>query len=58
MALLDDPAPVVRGAAVWALGRLDPAGFATERATRRADEKDSDVAAEWDAEIAAAPAAR
>jgi epoxyqueuosine reductase len=57
-ALLDDPAPVVRGAAIWALGRLDPEGFAAERAARRAYEKDEGVAAEWDAEIAAVPVAR
>jgi epoxyqueuosine reductase len=58
IALLDDPAPVVRGAAAWALGRLDPAGFAAQRALRQAYEKDQDVAAEWDAEIAAAPVPR
>lgn len=57
-ALLDDPAPVVRGAAIWALARLDPGAFARERAARRGYEKDQDVAAEWDAEIAAAPFAR
>lgn len=45
--LLDDPAPVVRGAAVWALSRLDPEAFVSERATRRAAEQDTDVRAEW-----------
>ncbi|NLH80794.1 MAG: tRNA epoxyqueuosine(34) reductase QueG [Phyllobacteriaceae bacterium] len=46
-ARLDDPAGVVRGAAVWALGRMAPARFAAE-ATRRLDaEADPDVAAEW-----------
>ena len=29
--LLDDPDPVVRGAAVWALSRLDPGRFEAER---------------------------
>lgn len=56
--LLDDPAPVVRGAAIWALGRLDPARFDAERAARRTSEKDQDVVAEWDVTIAKAPAAR
>lgn len=46
--LLDDPAPVVRGAAVWALGRLgmlDPA---------RADgEQDERVRSEWEAALRA-----
>lgn len=47
VALLDDPAPVVRGAAVWALGRLDGARFAAEAGRRRAGETDADVQAEW-----------
>lgn len=45
--LLDDPAPVVRGAAVWALGRLDAERFAGERGVRLAGEADADVRAEW-----------
>ena len=45
--LLDDPAPLVRGAAVWALSRLAPQRFATERAERAARESDPDVKAEW-----------
>ena len=45
-ALLADPAPVVRGAAVWALSRLlPPAAFASLRAA--SDETDPDVLAEW-----------
>ncbi|MDJ0683780.1 MAG: tRNA epoxyqueuosine(34) reductase QueG [Alphaproteobacteria bacterium] len=48
--LLDDPAPIVRGAAVWALSRLlDPAAFkrlANDCARR---EIDPEVRAEWDA---------
>ena len=48
-ALLDDRAPVVRGAAAWALARLDPAGWRAERARRSASETDEQVAAEWNA---------
>ncbi len=45
--LLDDPAPVVRGAAVWALGRLDRARWVAEREGRLATEVDETVLAEW-----------
>jgi epoxyqueuosine reductase len=45
--LLDDPAAVVRGAAVWALGRVDPARWQAERAARADRETDPDVAGEW-----------
>lgn len=44
--LLDDAAPVVRGAAAWALARLDPPRFAAERPARAGDADDS-VRAEW-----------
>jgi epoxyqueuosine reductase len=44
--LLDDPAPMVRGAAVWALGRLDPERFTAER-WRAAEEEDEEVRGEW-----------
>ena len=44
--LLDDAAPLVRGAAVWALGRLDR-GRLQRCASLRADEADPMVAAEW-----------
>jgi epoxyqueuosine reductase len=44
---LDDPNPVVRGAAVWALGRLDADAFAEEREARFAVETDEDVRDEW-----------
>jgi epoxyqueuosine reductase len=54
-ALLDDPAPVVRGAAVWALSRLDPAAFAQESPARLAREDDESVRAEW-AGLDSAPA--
>ena len=47
-ALLDDPAPVVRGAAVWALSRLDRERFAQEAARRRVSEQDPDACAEWE----------
>jgi epoxyqueuosine reductase len=46
--LLDDASPLVRGAAIWALGALLPAaGFAHLRATRLPHETDSSVRAEW-----------
>ncbi|MBL8770073.1 MAG: tRNA epoxyqueuosine(34) reductase QueG [Phenylobacterium sp.] len=46
--LLDDPAPLVRGAAVWALSRLLPAEtFAALRAARLAQEPDAGVQEEW-----------
>jgi len=47
--LLDDPSPLVRGAAIWALGRLDRARLDHWRTKKRAAETDSAVAAEWDA---------
>jgi epoxyqueuosine reductase len=46
---LDDPSPLVRGAAVWALNRLAPAKAARHRTRRAARESDPDVRAEWDA---------
>jgi len=46
--LLDDPAPIVRGAAVWALSRLMPAkAFEAVRAERRPLEADAGVRDEW-----------
>jgi epoxyqueuosine reductase len=47
--LLDDPSPLIRGAAIWALGRLDPARLESRAAARRAAESDPHVAAEWEA---------
>jgi epoxyqueuosine reductase len=44
--LLGDDSPLVRGAAVWALGRLDR-GRLVQNATHRAAESDPDVIAEW-----------
>ena len=47
---LADASPLVRGAAVWALSRLLPAGeFAVTRAQHMPRETDSDVRAEWTA---------
>jgi len=46
-ALTADPAPVVRGAAVWALARLAPAEARHLAAERMRDEDDADVASEW-----------
>lgn len=44
---LSDVNPVIRGAAVWALSRLDLARFETEKAARFAQETDTDVKSEW-----------
>jgi len=45
--LLNDPSPLVRAMAVWALGRLSP-GRAMALATEKAkDETDPGVLAEW-----------
>jgi epoxyqueuosine reductase len=47
---LDDPSPLVRGAAVWALSQLlAPASFAKAAAAHRAREKDEAVIEEWNA---------
>ena len=45
--LLDDPAPLVRGAAVWALGRVAPSLFEVERDRRLSGETDPTVVEEW-----------
>jgi epoxyqueuosine reductase len=48
--LLDDPSPLVRGAAVWALGRLvGRERLAALRARHAAREADAEVRAEWNA---------
>ncbi len=49
--LLDDASPLIRGAAIWALGRLDPARLARAAAARRAHEIDPDVQTEWTASL-------
>jgi epoxyqueuosine reductase len=54
-ALLVDDAPVVRGAAVWALARLDPERLAAE-ATRRGRDPDECVRDEWTSALAEAAA--
>ena len=46
-ALLGDESALVRGAAVWALRRLDPARAAALRSAAETVETDSDVRAEW-----------
>jgi epoxyqueuosine reductase len=50
--LLDDASPLIRGAAVWALGRLQQSRLVDCARTRRAVESDPDVAAEWTAALA------
>jgi epoxyqueuosine reductase len=45
--LVTDPAPLVRGAAIWALGRLAPQRLAALAAQWRASEADLTVAYEW-----------
>jgi epoxyqueuosine reductase len=45
--LLNDPAPVVRGAAAWALSRLDMETWQQHRPAALQGEKDPDVRAEW-----------
>ena len=46
-ALLADPSPLVRGAAVWALSRLLPARDFAALAARGRDEADATVTEEW-----------
>ena len=46
--LLHDPAPVVRGAAIWALSRLSPEKLDRRRAELLAYEQAPSVRAEWD----------
>ena len=46
--LMDDEAPDIRGAAIWALARLDPDRFEAEKAARMAEETDPGVVAEWE----------
>jgi epoxyqueuosine reductase len=52
-ARLADPAPLVRGAAVWALRRLDPARAAQRAPGMMAGEREADVRSEWAGELAA-----
>ena len=48
LARLEDAAPVVRGAAIWALSRLDPARFSIEYARLCEGETNETVRAEWE----------
>ncbi|MFZ4600831.1 MAG: tRNA epoxyqueuosine(34) reductase QueG [Caulobacterales bacterium] len=50
-ARLEDESPLVRGAAVWALSRLDPARFAALKIGRADAERDPDVGVEWQANV-------
>jgi epoxyqueuosine reductase len=50
--LLDDALPLVRGAAIWALGRLTRSRLVDCAKTRRTVESDPEVAAEWTAALA------
>jgi epoxyqueuosine reductase len=45
--LLDDASPLVRGAAVWALGQLDRVRLEAAAAARATAEPDAEVIAEW-----------
>ncbi len=54
--LLTDPSALVRGAAVWALCRLDPARLAALQAAHGAREADAAVLDEWSAALAPASA--
>jgi len=49
-ARLDDPSPLVRAMAVWALAQLDRDVFSAERAWRFPEETDAQVRDEWQAE--------
>jgi epoxyqueuosine reductase len=51
MRLLDDPSPLVRGAAVWALSRLLPREQFAVMASRK-NERDESVNGEWTAALA------
>ncbi len=51
VARLDDASPLVRGAAIWALRRLDPQGADAVRQERLAQESDADVREEWNGAV-------
>jgi epoxyqueuosine reductase len=53
--LLADASPLVRGAAIWALSRLDARRLAA-LSSRRATESDPDVRDEWSAALSEVPA--
>lgn len=49
--LLVDPAPIVRGAAIWAMARISPGGFGQLKADMSGEEADASVRAEWALEM-------
>ncbi|MFD1254519.1 Epoxyqueuosine reductase [Devosia equisanguinis] len=51
VARLDDASPLVRGAAIWALRRLDPQGADAVRQEWLAQESDADVREEWNGAV-------
>jgi epoxyqueuosine reductase len=53
--LLDDESPLVRGAAVWALGRLDRERLRACAKSRRDHESDPELSAEWTAALGEVP---
>jgi len=55
--LITDASPVVRGAAVWALGQLDRDRLSLMAAARRSSEEDPSVQKEWTASLSAEPEA-
>lgn len=58
IALMEDAAPIVRAAAIWALGELAPVDARALAARRAADETDADVLAEWSALLGGDDASR
>jgi epoxyqueuosine reductase len=52
--LIDDQSPLVRGAAIWALGRLDHARLEACAKTRHEAEGDPELIAEWAAALSSA----
>jgi epoxyqueuosine reductase len=55
--LIDDESPLVRGSAIWALGRLDRARLETCAKARRESESDPELSAEWAAALSSASSA-
>ena len=55
--LITDASPLVRGAAVWALGQLDRDRLALMAAAHRSSEEDPTVQKEWTASLSAEPEA-
>ena len=51
---IDDESPLVRGAAIWALGRLDRVRLEACAKTRRTGESDLELIAEWAAALSCA----